>query len=321
MDHETHRLALGCMGLGGDWNKSFDTNHVKQAQVAIETALEAGISFFDHADIYSRGKAESVFGEVLKSKSELREKIVLQSKCGIHLPGDPPESKQGRYNLSYSHILNAVDGSLKRLHVENLDFLLLHRNDPLIEPEEVARAFEKLKESGKVSNFGVSNHTPAQMTLLQKYIPMSICANQIKFNLLQCNLLDGGNDGTLFPQRNTRGSDGTIEFCRLHNIRLQAWSPVAKGVFSGRSLKGKDNDLNMRIEACTSKVKELSEIYSVSREAVAVAWILHHPARILPILGSKTPQRIKNCAEALNVRLSREEWYELYCLGRGSPLL
>ena len=151
ISHDMHRLALGCMGLGGSWNdKSYDQNHIKQAHSAIETALEEGIHFFDHADIYARGKAEAVFGEFLKSKPELREKIFIQTKCGIRLPGDPPGIEQGRYDFSRKHILDSVDQSLMRLKTEYLDMLLLHRPDPLVEPEEVAQAVENLNQNGKV---------------------------------------------------------------------------------------------------------------------------------------------------------------------------
>ncbi len=171
------------MGLGGGWNdKPHDVNHVKQARIAVDAALEAGIRLFDHADIYACGKAESVFGELLKSEPGLREHLFIQTKCGIRLPGDPPGSKQGRYDFSRGHILHAVENSLKRLQLESIDLLLLHRPDPLVEPEEVAGAFEELKKSGKVKEFGVSNHTPAQMSLLRKYLPMPLKVNQVEFH-------------------------------------------------------------------------------------------------------------------------------------------
>ena len=320
MNQETHRLAIGCMGLGGGWNeKAYDKNHITQAEKVIETALELGIRFFDHADIYARGKAEAVFGEVLQSRPELREKIFLQTKCGIQLPGDPPGCQQGRYDFSREHILDSVEQSLLRLKTEFIDMLLLHRPDPLLEPEEVANVFEQLKQSGKVKEFGVSNHTPAQMALLQKYLTVPIASNQMEFHLLQSGMLDGGISGSKGPM-DPPGLEGTIEYCRLHNIRLQAWSPVSKGLLSGQKYKGKDEKLKERILNCSRKVGEFSKKHKVPAEAIVVAWILHHPARILPVLGSKNPERIKNCAKSLEVHLKREEWYELYCLGRGTNL-
>ena len=308
------------MGLGGGWNdKPHDVNHVKQARIAVDAALEAGIRLFDHADIYARGKAESVFGELLKSEPGLREHLFIQTKCGIRLPGDPQGSKQGRYDFSRGHILHAVENSLKRLQLESLDLLLLHRPDPLVEPEEVAEAFEELKKSGKVKEFGVSNHTPAQMALLGKYLPMPLKSNQVEFHLLYSDMLDGGiadSTGTLDPS----GAKGTIEYCRTHDIRLQAWSPAARGLLSGAVYRGRDENLKKRIENCGARVRELAAQHEVSPEAIVVAWVLHHPARILPILGSRTPERIRKCAGSLEVKLSREEWYELYCLGQGSSL-
>ena len=320
ISHDTHRLALGCMGLGGSWNdKSYDQNHIKQAHSAIETALEEGIHFFDHADIYARGKAEAVFGEILKSKPGLREKIFIQTKCGIRLPGDPPGIEQGRYDFSRKHILDSVDQSLMRLKTEYLDMLLLHRPDPLVEPEEVAEAFENLNQNGKVREFGVSNHTPAQMELLLKYLTVPIRSNQIEFHLLHSGMLDGGIAGSPNPV-DPSGLEGTIEFCRIHQIQIQAWSPISKGFLSGRSYQGKDGKLKERILKCKAKIDEFSKKHQAPAEAIVVSWILHHPARILPVLGSKNPDRIRRCARSLEVKLSREEWFELYCLGRGSNL-
>ena len=247
MNQQMDRLAIGCMGLGGGWNdKAYDRNHIKQAEKVIETALEAGIGYFDHADIYARGKAEAVFGEVLKSRPELREKIFLQTKCGIRLPGDPPECQQGRYDFSRKHILCSVEDSLKRLQTDCIDMLLLHRPDPLVEPEEVSNVFEQLKESGKVKKFGVSNHTPAQIALLQKYLTVPIAVNQMEFHLLHSGMLDGGIAGAKTPL-DPLGLEGTIEYCRLHDIRIQAWSPVAKGILSGQNYKGKDEKLKKQI--------------------------------------------------------------------------
>ena len=242
-----------------------------------------------------------------------------QGECGIRLPGDPPGIEQGRYDFSRKHILDSVDQSLMRLKTEYLDMLLLHRPDPLVQPEEVAEAFENLNQNGKVREFGVSNHTPAQMELLLKYLTVPIRSNQIEFHLLHSGMLDGGIAGSPNPV-DPSGLEGTIEFCRIHQIQIQAWSPISKGFLSGRSYQGKDGKLKERILKCKAKISEFSKKHQAPAEAIVMAWILHHPARILPILGSKNPDRIRRCARSLEVKLSREEWFELYCLGRGSNL-
>ena len=235
---EVSRIAYGCMGIGGSWDRTepIDDRSKREAVQAIRVALDEGINFFDHADIYRWGKSEEAFAAIWSEVPHLREKIIVQSKCGIVMPGARPESTVGQFDFSYEHITRSVEASLKRLQTDYLDVLLLHRPDPLVEPEEVARAFDDLHASGKVRHFGVSNHTAAQLRYLKKSLNQPIVANQLEVSLLHTHLID---EGIVFnqdrPERIMRG-EGTLEYCRQHNITIQAWAPFKKGaVITGES--------------------------------------------------------------------------------------
>jgi predicted oxidoreductase len=309
------RLSLGCMPLGGGWNSDpITAEHIKQGHEAVEAALSIGINFFDHADIYTRGKAEIVFGEVLKSNPGLRERIYLQSKCGIRFEEGP--GKPHRFDFSREHILNSVDGILGRLGVEYIDILLLHRPDPLMDPYEIAEAFRRLKEAGKVRGFGVSNMSAGQMKLLQTSMDDPILVNQIELNLLHIGWLDQGVHVNQLASRDNYFPEGTLEHCRLENIQIQAWSPLAKGLLSGRPLDGQNENVVKTAEL----VAQLAEQKGTSREAIVLAWLLKHPAGIQPVIGTINPARIRNCGEAEKIELTREEWYSLYLSSRGRPL-
>ena len=229
---------------------------------------------------------------------------------------DPVAGAPHRFDFSYEHIVNSVEGCLKRLQTDYLDVLLLHRPDPLVEPEEVARAFDKLKESGKVRHFGVSNHTAAQLALLQKQVTQPIITNQVAFNVLHTHMLD---EGIIFNQTKpgviTR-DEGTIEYCREHNITLQAWGPLAWGRLTGRP----GITLTEAEAKAAQLVAEMAQAKNVSAEAILIAWILRHPARIQPLIGSTKPDRIAASCQAASVQLSREEWYQLFVAGRGENL-
>lgn len=314
---EVSRIAYGCMQIGGSWDRSLMTDQTKRdALAAIRTALDLGINFFDHADIYCRGKSEEVFALIWQESPGLREKIVLQTKCGIRFPGDPDESAPLRYDFSYDHISHSVEGSLRRLKTDYLDLLLLHRPDALVEPEEVARAFDALHQSGKVRFFGVSNHTAAQIALLQKYLKQPLVANQLELNLLHTHLLDEGIAANQDrPAWSIRG-EGTLEYCRLHDITLQAWAPLAGGAVVGNFAE-KPTEAATKVAAL---VADLAREKNVSREAIAIAWLLRHPARIQPIVGTTRPDRIQAACEGDAVELTREEWYRLFIAGRGDRL-
>ncbi|WEK55138.1 MAG: aldo/keto reductase [Candidatus Cohnella colombiensis] len=306
------QLVLGCMGLGGGWNQNpLSDNDYKQAHEAVEAALSIGINMFDHANIYTFGKAEKVFGRVLKERPELRDQIILQSKCGIRMAmGD---GERGRFDFSKEHILESVDGILTRLGIEKLDILLLHRPDPLVEPEEVAEAFAQLKSAGKVGRLGVSNMSSGQMKLLQAYLDEPLVANQLEMSLLKLDWLDTVVHVNQEAGKLSSFPEGTIEYCRLENVQLQAWSPLARGLFSGQDI----TTASAEVQSTAALVARLAEEKGVSREAIVLAFLMRHPANIQPVIGTASPQRIIACGDASKVTLTREEWYDLYVTSRG----
>ena len=314
---EVSRIGFGCMGIGGDWTRQPPTQETKiSALETIECALDNGINFFDHADIYCRGKSEEVFSQVWSKRSSLREKVILQSKCGIRFSNDPVEGHPARYDFSYDFIVKSVEGILKRLQTDYLDLLLLHRPDPLVEPEEVSKAFDLLHQAGMVRFFGVSNHTAAQIEFLKKFSNQPLVVNQLEFNLLHLHLIDEGivanQDGPLWPVR----GNGTLEYCRLNDITVQAWAPLAQGRISGRV----SAPVVQRDVETASVVQALAKKKNVSPEAILLAWILRHPAQIQPIIGTTNPARVVASCEADQVELTREEWYTLFTAGRGAKV-
>ena len=240
----------------------------------------------------------------------LRERMVLQSKCGIRFADDPPGTP-GRYDFSHAHIVASVDGSLSRLDVDHLDVLLLHRPDALVEPEEVARAFDELHAAGKVRHFGVSNHTAGQIELLRRHVRQPLIANQVEVSLLHHHLID---DGVV---ANTTGhayasASGTLDYCRLHDIRVQAWSPLAGGRLATTS-----EFADPVVRATSVLLRHLAEDKGVAPEAIQLAWLLRHPAGLQPIVGTTDPVRLAACCAADDITLSREEWYALFTAARG----
>ncbi|NMO96363.1 aldo/keto reductase [Paenibacillus lemnae] len=309
------RIVMGCMGLGGGWDESpLTAEHVKQAHEAVEAALSVGINMFDHADIYTLGKAEQVFGQVLKERPELREQILLQSKCGIRFAG--PNGVPSRYDFSKKHILHSVDRSLERLGVEYLDILLLHRPDPLMDPAEVAEALETLKSSGKVRHFGVSNMHAGQISLLQSYTNIPFVVNQLQMSLQHVGWLDAGVRVNRGNSKDNIFPEGTLEYCQQHHIQIQAWGPLAQGVYTGRPVE----NMPESIQETAAMVQRLAAEKETTPEAVLLAWLMKHPAGIQPVIGTKHPERIRACGGAELVELSREEWYSLYVSSRGSDL-
>ncbi|GAB5379516.1 MAG: aldo/keto reductase [Aliiglaciecola sp.] len=307
-------IAYGCMGLGGSWgHEPYKVEHVKQAHEVVDAVLDAGINFFDHADIYTMGKAEQVFGEVLKERPSLREQILIQSKCGIIFEDDKGPK---RFDFSKEYILNSVDGILSRLNTDYIDIFLLHRPDPLMEPDEVADAFSILKQAGKVKHFGVSNQNLHQMSLLQNSLDMPLIANQIELHLMHLDFLDD-----VVLSNNVQGKDlsftsGTFEYCRMNNIQIQAWGSLCQGMLSGRDVSSQPEHIQRTAEL----VGKLAAEYQSSKEAILLAFLMRHPAGIQPIIGSTNPARIAASAQATNVTLTREHWYALYVTARGQEL-
>jgi predicted oxidoreductase len=313
---EVSRLVMGCMGLGGGFASDvrLTPDHEQQARAFLDAADEIGVNFFDHANIYGRGRSEEVFGRVLKERPSLRDRIIIQSKCGIRWQDDPPGTPQ-RFDFSRDHILESVDAILSRLGTDRLEILLLHRPDCLWEGEEIAGAFQKLHSLGKVRYFGVSNQNRFQMEYLQSFLPSPLVANQVEMNLLHHGFVEVGISFNQSSPRYPDGWEGTMEYCRLKGVSLQAWSPLAQGVFGG-NLDGQPEN----IRKAGALVREYAERHEATVEAILLAWLLKHPAEIQPVVGTSRPDRLRACAKALNVSRSREEWYSLFAAARGAPM-
>lgn len=290
-------IGLGCMRI--------TELELLEAEALIKTALEIGIDFFDHADIYGAGESEIHFSKAIKLNSDIREKMVIQTKCGI---------RSGIcYDFSKDHILTSVDGSLKRLNTEYVDYLLLHRPDALMEVDEVAEAFRVLKESGKVKHFGVSNHNSYQIELLQRSMDIDIEINQMQFSVAHCPMVDAGLNVNMVNEAGVNRDGSVLDYCRLNGITLQAWSPFMYGMFEGIYIN------NPLFPELNRVLNRLAEKYEVSNSAIAIAWILRHPARIQPIVGTTNKARLEAICRASDINLTREEWYELY-LAAGKKL-
>lgn len=282
-------IAVGCMRL--------NSLSKPEAERFVQTALDEGANFFDHADIYGGGSCEEIFADAIHMNSTVREKIVLQSKCGI---------RQGMFDFSKEHILASVDGILKRLKTDYLDVLLLHRPDALVEPEEVAEAFDQLEQAGKVRHFGVSNQNPMQIQLLKKYVKQPIVANQLQLSIMNANMISAGINVNMENEAAVNRDGSILDFCRLHDITIQPWSPFQYGFFEGVFLGNeKFPELNQAIDDIAGK-------YGVSNTTVAVAWLLRHPARMQPVIGTMNTDRLKDCIQAGEIYLTREEWYQIY---------
>ena len=283
-------IVVGCMRLAG--------KSCSEMQSFLHTALEQGAYFFDHADIYGGGQSEAIFGEAMvQDKSIKREELILQSKCGI---------RQGFFDFSKEHIVTSVDSILKRLQTEYLDVLLLHRPDALVEPEEVAEAFEELHTKGKVRYFGVSNHKPMQIELLKRYVKQPLVANQLQFSIPVSEMVASGLEVNMTTDGATDRDGSVLDYCRLNGITIQAWSPFQmpnwQGCFIDSEKYPKLND----------ELQVLAEQYGVSKTTIATAWILRHPAGMQVVTGTASEKRLLEIMEAEKVQLSRQEWYRLY---------
>ncbi|GIM30006.1 aldo/keto reductase [Clostridium polyendosporum] len=282
-------ISLGCMRIN-DLSKN-------EASALINTALEEGINFFDHADIYGGGKSEEVFADAVGMNASVREKFIIQTKCGI---------RDGYFDFSKEHILNSVDGSLKRLNTDYIDILLLHRPDTLMEPEEVAEAFSNLHSSGKVKYFGVSNQNPMQIELLNKYLGHKIIINQLQLSITNTGMIDSGLNVNMKIDPSIDRDGSILEYCRLKDITIQAWSPFQYGFFEGVFLN------NDKFPELNNKINEIADTRGVTNTAIAIAWILRHPAKIQSIVGTTNQKRLKDICKASQVELTRQEWYEIY---------
>lgn len=283
------QIALGCMRM--------NSLSLNETTSVINTCLENNINFFDHADIYGEGDSEKLFGTAVKELKLDRESIMIQSKCGI---------RDGFYDFSKEHILTSVDGILKRLDTDYLDVLALHRPDSLMEPEEIAEAFSSLHSSGKVRYFGVSNHGPMQIELLQKHINQKLVVNQLQFGLKHAGMVAYGMNNNMENEVGIHRDGGILEYSRLKEMTIQAWSPYQYGYFDGVFLG------NPKFESLNQVINEMAEKYGVTDTGIATAWINRQPANIQTIIGTMNQQRIKDIAKASEIELSRQDWYQLY---------
>ncbi len=283
-------VAAGCMRINALKEQEMDEY--------IHTCLELGMNFFDHADIYGNGACESLFGRAFEQTEFRREDIILQSKCGI-VPGV-------MYDFSKNHILQAVEEILRRLRTDYLDLLVLHRPDALVEPEEVAEALEFLEGSGKVRHFGVSNHSPMQIELLKKYVKQDLLVNQLQFSAPFSNMVASGLEVNMLTEGAVNRDGSVLDYCRLHDMTIQAWSPFQYGFFEGVYI-GSDKypELNQVLE-------KLAEQYGTTKTGIAAAWILRHPAKMQLVSGTTNLKRLREIAQAAEIRLTREEWYQIY---------
>lgn len=286
------RIVLGCMRM--------PALSVDEAARMIETASKLGINYIDHATCYGGGEAETRFGDAIRKTNIKREDLIIQSKCGLRF-------ENNTFDWSREYIIDSVDGILSRLKMEYLDVLLLHRPDLLFEPEEVAKAFDELEKTGKVRTFGVSNTMPMQIELLKKYVKQPIKINQLQLSLEQSQLIDQDlymNNKTTEMSYMRDGS--ALDYCRLNDITIQAWSPLQHGMFKGMFID------NPEFPKMNEALAELADKYGVTKAAVAIAWILRHPAKMQVIAGTMNQGHLREMAEACNITLSREDWYKLY---------
>ncbi len=297
----TTRLSYGCMRISYGERGEPSPEVTRRGIAAVMAAYEAGYVLFDTADIYGKGASEIILGAALREHASLREEILIATKCGIRQTGDPTPRDVPRYDFSREHILRSCEGSLKRLGIETIDIYQLHRPDALMQPDEVVGAFDQLRREGKVREVGVSNFSPSQLALLQSRLPMRLQVNQVRIslNFLQCF------------------EDGTLDQCLAEHITPLAWSPLDRGLLADGGKASADHPEAERINGLLQCLEAIAGERGVSRTHVALAWLLKHPAGIIPIVGSANPDHIVEAAEADQVELSREEWYRLYAAGRG----
>ncbi|MCG9894524.1 MAG: aldo/keto reductase [Fimbriimonadaceae bacterium] len=296
------RMAYGCMRIAGTWNpEEIDAEKRANAHAALRAAYEAGYVLFDHADIYSQGGCETLHGELFAESPELRRQTTIATKCGIRFAGDPEPTSPHRYDFTKNHIIRSCEESLKRLQTEWIDIYQLHRPDYLMDPDEVGEAFEKLADAGKVRCFGVSNFPPDKVSALQRSLRHPLAVNQVEIHLGRLDCFE----------------DGTLNQCLEKNILPLAWSPLGGGWLGEGGTPPEDKPHLVELVAEMDKIAEREE---VTRTEVALAWLMQHPAGIVPIVGSANPERIAQSAVAPDILITRDDWYRLLVLARGAGL-
>lgn len=298
-------LAYGCWRLAGTWSPAEVTPDIEAAgRRAIHAAYEAGFTFFDNADIYTGGVCERILGQALKEMPGMRERVIVATKGGIRRAGDPQPNSPHRYDSSREHLIAACEASLRRLGVETIDLYMIHREDALGDPEEIAEVFDTLHRSGKVRCFGVSNFRPTFVTALLKYCRQPVIAHQMEISLAR-----------LAPF-----ADGSLDQCLAEQMTPLAWSPLAGGLMGHGATKLLPAQREYKTDVLLPVLDEIAAAHGVSRTAIALAWLMKHPSGIIPIVGSAKPERIVEAAQAGELELGREEWYRLFVAARGEPL-
>lgn len=288
-------LILGCMRI----NKL----NIDELKHLVIYAFENGINIFDHSDIYAGGLCEELFGKLLKEVPDLRDKIKIQTKCGII---HNSRGENAAFDFSYDHIISSVETSLKRMNTDHLDSLLLHRPDTLMEPEEVARAFDYLEKKGMVLNFGVSNQNPGQIELLKTCVRQPLTMNQMQFSIVECGMVAQGMNTNMVNKLSYMHDDGVLEYSRINKMTIQAWSPFQIGFFEGTFID------NPEYAGLNTKLAEYGEKFGVSKTAVATAWILRHPAKMQVLVGTTSVKHLEEILGYQKVELSRLDWYDIY---------
>ena len=298
------RLAFGCWRLAGTWNpKDVTPERMADGRRAVAAAFDAGYTLFDNADIYCNGVCETILGQALREVRGLRGGAVVASKCGIRFKGDPTPDAPGRYDFSPDYIVRSCEGSLKRLGVETIDLYQLHRPDWLMDPPAVAGAFEKLRAAGKVREVGVSNFSPSQLSALQHACPMPLVVNQVEIHLGRLDAFQ----------------DGTLDQCLTEHVTPMAWSPLGGGTLFEKP-HGPSGTPKRNVPGLPQAIEMVAKEIGTSAGVVALAWLLKHPAKIMPIVGSMDSGRIKALTRADELDLSREHWYGLLVAARGEPM-
>ena len=299
------RIAYGCWRSAGTSNPAeVTTESDATGRRAIIAAYEAGYTLFDNAEIYCRGVCEEILGRALREVSGMRERVLIATKCGIRTAGEPQPEAPKRYDFSGEYIVKACEGSLERLGIETIDLYMLHRPDYLADPHEIAGAFLQLHDAGKVRFFGVSNFRPSLVSALQAACPLPLIVNQVEISLAKLDCF----------------ADGTLDQCLEKKITPLAWSPLGGGFLASGAILRLPTEQQRHAKSIITALEEIAQERGVDRTVIALAWLLKHPSRVVPIVGSNNPERIRDAAQAADMELTREDWYQLLIAARGEPL-
>jgi predicted oxidoreductase len=299
------RLSYGCMRISGSWDRTkVDAETIQRGIGLIETAIETGYTFFDHADIYGDTACESIFGQALAKHPYWRDRMVIASKCAICFEDEPTPGRPHRYDFSYDHIIRSVEDSLKRLQTDRLDLLMLHRPDFLADPHEIAIAFDELRAAGKVLEFGVSNFRPTLLSMVQSALSFPLQVNQVEIH----------------PLRLDSFTDGTLDQCLEKKVTPMAWSPLAGGKLGSGQVADPASSNHLHLSNLLAVLDQAALEFDTDRTSIVLAWLLRHPAKIIPVIGTVKPENIRIAARAPEIKMDRDTWYRILLAARGEKL-